>query len=43
MVGRDRKKIVDIGLAWKPERKRPPGKPSPRWNYDIRIDLKEIV
>jgi hypothetical protein len=26
----------------KPERKRPPGRPSSRWEEGIRMDLKEI-
>jgi len=29
-------------LTWKPEGKRPLGRPRRRWEYNIRMDLREI-
>ena len=43
MVGRKKRKIMDMGLVRKPEGKRPLGKPSRRWNDLNKIDLKGIV
>jgi len=36
------RKAYDI-LVGKPEGKRPLGRPRCRWEYNIRIDLREIV
>jgi len=30
------------GFIWNPERKRPLGKPTPRWENNIKRDLPEI-
>jgi hypothetical protein len=37
----EEKKVYKV-LAGKPERKRPLGRPRRRWEYGIRIDLREI-
>jgi hypothetical protein len=29
-------------LVWRPEGKRPLGRPRRRWEYSIRLDLREI-
>jgi len=29
-------------LVWKPERKKPPGRPSRRWDDNIEMDLQEV-
>ena len=29
-------------LVWKPERKRPLGRPTRRWEDDIKMDLQEV-
>ena len=31
------------GLVWKPEGKRPPGRPRHRWEENINMDLKEVA
>jgi hypothetical protein len=33
---------VYMGLVWRPEGKRPLGRPRRRWKYDIKLDLREI-
>jgi hypothetical protein len=37
-----REKSVQKFLVGKPERKRPLGRPRRRWEYGIRMDLREI-
>jgi hypothetical protein len=30
------------GFGWRPEEKRPPGRPKRRWEDNIKMDLREI-
>ena len=38
----DERKGVYKVLVGKPERKRPPGRPSRRWENNIKMDLQEV-
>ena len=33
---------VYVGLAWKPEGKRPFGRPKGRWQYNVKMDFQEM-
>jgi hypothetical protein len=36
------KRVVYRGLTWKPEEKRPLGRPRRRWEDDIKMDIEEV-
>jgi hypothetical protein len=42
VTGMGEKRGVYRVLVWKPEGKRPPGRPSHRWEYNIMMDLKKV-
>jgi hypothetical protein len=38
----DKRKGVYRVLVWKPEEKRPLGRPRPRWEDNIKMDFQEV-
>ena len=40
---RGERRVIYRILVWKPERKRPLGRPRRRWEDNIKLDLQEVV